>query len=67
VVGADLFYAGDWFVLRERYYWLVIDKPNELYQLVLEKKLAPRIINGDLMLNGILQLQVRIFSLLSPH
>jgi hypothetical protein len=33
-----LFYAGDWFVLRERYYWLVIDKPNELSQLVLEKK-----------------------------
>jgi hypothetical protein len=21
--------ASDWFVLREKYYWLVADKPNE--------------------------------------
>jgi hypothetical protein len=21
--------AGGWFVLREKYYWLVADKPNE--------------------------------------
>jgi hypothetical protein len=21
--------AGDWFVLREKYYWLVANKPNE--------------------------------------
>jgi hypothetical protein len=33
MAGADLFSeksnAGGWFVLREKYYWLVADKPNE--------------------------------------
>jgi hypothetical protein len=33
MVGAGLFWkvlvADSWFVLREKYCWLVVDKPNE--------------------------------------
>jgi hypothetical protein len=42
--------AGGWFVLKEKYCWLVADKPSERIgsgQLALSAYHIPRRINGD--------------------
>jgi hypothetical protein len=39
--------VGGWFVLREKYYWLVADKPSEKYGLIVTPYLAASIgVNG---------------------
>jgi hypothetical protein len=69
VVGADLFWeknTNGWFVPREKYRWLVADKPNEhgvhpsLLHKVMWKVFSKRLLEGN---NVHINLLVGLFKL----